>query len=314
MEPILVIYHDNCADGFASYMIAKAIFGERAEYVPCNYNSYKIKTYDSTCSLEYKGKDVFLNARELVYIVDFSFKRKELNLIADTTTQSIIVLDHHKTARAELMESDENGYWHKHLELHSKIEVLFDMSRSGCHLMWDRHNDHDNPMPTFVHLIGLRDVWQHKGTSYERAAEAMNMYIGLIGYNAEAWEKLWSEEFVHHEALPKGFAILDFFNQKVKEATEHAMTITLIGGIKYAVVNAPYWMASELGNKLAESADYAVIWSYANDRSVIASLRSIGTKCDVSAIAKRYNGGGHANAAGCKFVDFADFQAAFLGS
>lgn len=307
MKSILFIYHDNCADGFASYMMARNEFGDDADYFACNYNSYSLElTADNQRVLKYKKQEVQLSGRDRIYVVDFSFKRNELNLIS-LTAGLVTVLDHHKTARAELMESDENGVvWHKHSELRDNIEVTFDMEQSGCYLFWAGIKVN---MPFAYMLIGLRDVWKHKGTEHERDAEAMNMYVGLVGYNAESWAPLWDDGFTQGTALTKGYAILGFFNQKVKEATEHAIAVD-----QSKVVNAPYWMATELGNKLAETCDYAVIWSYANDGTIIVSLRSIGTKADVSAIAKKYNGGGHANAAGCKFTNFTEFQAAFLSS
>jgi phosphoesterase RecJ-like protein len=48
-----------------------------------------------------------------------------------------------------------------------------------------------------------------------------------------------------------------------------------------------------------------------NDGSVFASLRSVGD-FDVSKLAKEYGGGGHKNAAGCKFINFAEFEREFL--
>jgi uncharacterized protein len=83
-------------------------------------------------------------------------------------------------------------------------------------------------------------------------------------------------------------------------------------GEQFKVVNAPYFMASESGNKLteAEPNKIAVIWSVDKDGGVIASMRSVGD-VDCSAIAKMFNGGGHKNAAGCKFGTIGEFLEQF---
>jgi hypothetical protein len=63
-------------------------------------------------------------------------------------------------------------------------------------------------------------------------------------------------------------------------------------------INANVLFASELGNQLAEqSGSFGLIWQLAGDGEVKASLRSKGS-FDVAAIAVRYGGGGHRNAAG----------------
>jgi nanoRNase/pAp phosphatase (c-di-AMP/oligoRNAs hydrolase) len=47
--------------------------------------------------------------------------------------------------------------------------------------------------------------------------------------------------------------------------------------------------------------DVGVCWFVLNDNTVILSLRSKqGSGVDVSAIAKKYGGGGHPNSAGCR--------------
>jgi uncharacterized protein len=103
----LVIYHDNCTDGFASAFCAWLKFGEDAEYFPCNYNSF-IVGLDG--SLKYKTEVTGLKDR-VVYIVDFSFPRMTLEMMGRYAAH-ITVLDHHKTAQAELMVKTEiEGVW-----------------------------------------------------------------------------------------------------------------------------------------------------------------------------------------------------------
>jgi nanoRNase/pAp phosphatase (c-di-AMP/oligoRNAs hydrolase) len=74
--------------------------------------------------------------------------------------------------------------------------------------------------------------------------------------------------------------------------------------------------SSELGNSICLEAEQApdvlaVIYSIQDDWSVRCSIRSIdGGKVNARRFAERYDGGGHNNAAGCRFDDFTAFTAA----
>ena len=67
---------------------------------------------------------------------------------------------------------------------------------------------------------------------------------------------------------------------------------------KGLAANAPSFLASNLGNELAnKSGTFGLVWSMADDGQIHCSLRSNG-EYDVSAIARVFGGGGHRNAAG----------------
>ena len=64
------------------------------------------------------------------------------------------------------------------------------------------------------------------------------------------------------------------------------------------VVNSSHWM-SEIGAKLAPDCDFALIWFYDhNDSMIKVSMRAFHDHVDVSEIAKKFKGGGHKKAAG----------------
>jgi hypothetical protein len=65
-----------------------------------------------------------------------------------------------------------------------------------------------------------------------------------------------------------------------------------------SAANCPPFLTSETGHALASwSGTFGLLWSVASDGKVYCSLRSNGDY-DVSAIAKKFGGGGHKNAAG----------------
>lgn len=85
MTRTICIYHANCADGFTAAWAVREALGETVEYIPAGYGDEPP---------DVAGADVI--------IVDFSYKRPVLERMAHTA-RSIIVLDHHKTARDDLI-------------------------------------------------------------------------------------------------------------------------------------------------------------------------------------------------------------------
>jgi oligoribonuclease NrnB/cAMP/cGMP phosphodiesterase (DHH superfamily) len=213
-------------------------------------------------------------------------------------------------------DSVHPGDWFKHPDLPDNVEVVFDMERSGVMLAWDyfvtghkyvsHHPGMYDDYPHWVKLIGTRDIWKHKNTHWQEEAEALHACLTSHSYNFDIWERTLGDLGL---ALDEGNAILRYFNQQITAAEEWARIATFQGNA-IAIVNAPYFMASELGNRLAKKYQFAVIYSVLNDGVVLASLRSVGD-FDVSAVAKLFGGGGHKNAAGCKFASFEVFKSNF---
>lgn len=83
-RPDIMIYHANCADGFGAAWAAWMRWGSAIEYVPCSYGQNPP---------DVRGKHVLIG--------DFSFKRSQLDAML-TEAASVVILDHHKTAEAEL--------------------------------------------------------------------------------------------------------------------------------------------------------------------------------------------------------------------
>lgn len=309
-EKPLIIYHDNCVDGFASAFAAWLALGDTAEYFPCNYGKYKLYVDGETpCFvLEYKGRTTTLDGRN-VYFLDFSMPLEHLNNIADIT-DIVEVHDHHISAYKDLFEKRD--------ELKKNIHLNFHMEKAGCCLAWERFRP-GYLMPQFIHLIGLRDLWKHKDTNLEYSAECLNLYLNSEEFSFEKWQH-YMDTFSSLLICAEG--MMKFFLRQVEIAKGHAKDLYWIYSnlnmsrpkeFNIKIVNAPYFMASELGNQLAKSCDFAIIWSLANDGSVLCSLRSQKDRgADVSEVAGWFGGGGHKNAAGCKFDSLQVFAQTFL--
>lgn len=254
-----VIYHGQCVDGFTAAWAAWRKFGDSARYIAAQYGD---EPPDCT------GDDVV--------IVDFSYPRAVLESMARTTA-SLLVLDHHKTAEADLA---------------GLPYCKFDMTQSGAALAerefrGTRRND-------LVSYVQDRDLWQWK-LPHSREVSA---YIAIVPKDFRSWDFLALRIETDLERVAEvGRALLRAVETYVDNLADHARIAT-IGGYAVPCVNTTY-ATSELVGRLAESdtGAFAAGWFQKQDGAFVYSLRSRGD-FDVSAVAKQYGGGGHRNAAG----------------
>lgn len=258
MTPDLCIYHGACDDGFgAAYAVWKRD-GDAVTYHPGVYGE--------------APPDV---TRLDVAIVDFSYKRPIMVELA-SKAKSILVLDHHKTAQADLDGlADECP----------NVTVEFDMERSGAVMTWQYF--HGAAVPPFFQYLQDRDLWTKKLPGVDEFTAALRSYPQRF----DVWDKLT----VGH-LIDEGVAILRYFRTLVEIAKGHAY-FREIGGHRVPVVNASMFMSSELAGELSEGHPFAGVYAE-SETHILWSLRSRPGGVDVSEIAKQFGGGGHKHAAG----------------
>lgn len=262
----LCIYHHNCADGFgAAWVVWKAFKGE-VDFAPGQYGKEPI---DCT------GRDVIM--------VDFSYKRDVLEGIL-AQCNSLILLDHHKTALQEVMCVVE----------HPKLKMKFDMEKSGAMLAWEWFFPNEKP-PQLLKHIEDRDLWRF-ALPKTREIQA-NLFS--VPYDFKVWDGLMSDlEDPTRMAgfIMQGSAIERKHFKDVGKLLTASVRPMIIGGHMIEVANLPYTMASDAAGKIAEACLFGATYFDTSDGRCF-SLRSKGD-FDVSEIAKQYGGGGHKNAAG----------------
>lgn len=296
MSDILVIYHANCADGFTAAWAAWKYFGANAEYYPATHGN--------------PPPDV---AGKHVVIVDFCFKRGVLDEMAEKAL-SILVLDHHKTAAADLAGiATPKMPWEDHIQdAHLQdplkmtrlpyIRALFDMERSGAGITWDFFHSPDS-RPDLVNYVEDRDLWRFS-LSHSRE---VNAYIFAHEYAFFEWDRLCAELTDIDRVSAMGAAIEKKHHKDVRELVEATRRKMIIGGHLVPVANIPYTLTSDAGHLMCQGVDEglagswippfaACYWDTSEGR--VFSLRSSDDGLDVSEIAGRYGGGGHAKAAG----------------
>lgn len=258
-----VIYHAGCDDGFGAAWAAWKVLGDNAVYIPASYG------------------DPFpeVTASKSITIVDFSYPREDLLGIRSgyEPQVDIVVLDHHKTAQADL----EGLPW-----------AVFDMEKSGAMLAWEFFHPNEPNPPMLIEHIQDRDLWKF---NYP-ATEAISACLRSYPQDFHQWELL---EMAGMPALAsEGTAILRYIKQQVVISGSHAW-MAEIGGFEVPIVNTGNFV-SEVGHLLNDrygDAPFAACYYDKSDGTRVYSLRSVGD-FDVSDVAKIYGGGGHRNAAG----------------
>ena len=232
--------------------------------------------------LQYSKEDelfqLSLTKQDICYFVDFSLKRDKMLELAELVDR-VIVIDHHKTAEAELVNLPEN------------VEVNFNMSESGATLTWLYF--YDEPIPEIFEYIKDRDLWNWKLPDSREISEALAFLIKPNDINS-----FRDNAFIGTAALKEiGSTLLKKKNQQVQSKLSKVQDLTLCD-IEFKAINVTENI-SELGNEICiEYNKPALMYFITQDMKVICSLRSINELPDVSKVATAFGGGGHRNASG----------------
>ena len=240
-----------------------------------------------------------------VFIVDFSYPRATL-LRMQVAAKSLLVLDHHATAKADL-----EGFHN----------CVFDQTKSGAVLTWDylnlKHVHSANRLgaPLLLRYIQDRDLWQWLLPN----SRNFNAYLrSRIDFDAPVLESLATLNEIHLDTVSNA-RMATIFNEGARlEAAKAKMVESVVKGhffvtitlwdvpvgenpVEYFVptVFCHHSLSSEVGNELAKLSDCGVglILGNPNTDRFGMSFRGIGNDL-AKRMAIRYGGGGHDQAAG----------------
>jgi oligoribonuclease NrnB/cAMP/cGMP phosphodiesterase (DHH superfamily) len=271
-EKIMVLYHANCPDGFGAAWSFWRKFGSKAEYIPIVHGNEPP---------DVKDRDVF--------IVDFCYDRT-IMLNIEQESNSLVVLDHHKSAQAICGD----------LEF-----CYFDMDHSGAYLAWD-YVFPDDSVPLLIRYVEDRDLWKWNLPFTEEVLSAVDSFEKTF----ENWDMLHSyldavESLRWKKVKNMGEGILQYKRNLIKSLLDNSYTTNILGS-EVPIVNAPFFQ-SEMASELAEGHPYAAAY-YFDGEGYKFSLRSKEEGSDVSEIAAAFGGGGHKNASGFKIIEISTLK------
>jgi oligoribonuclease NrnB/cAMP/cGMP phosphodiesterase (DHH superfamily) len=280
MRP-LCIYHGGCDDGFGAAWAVRRALGFDVDFHPGVYQQDPPDVADRN-----------------VVMVDFSYKRPVLDAMA-ARARSILILDHHKTAAEDLIGFPTPplswGGYDRLIAQAGCVHAMFDMNRSGAGMAWDFFHP-DSERPEFIDYIEDRDLWRRSLPF----GDEFTMCLRSYPQDFNTWDQLFARGV--QSMIDEGRAIKRYYRLRVEELKAHAYP-TNLGGVPCWISNAPYFAASEVAGELCDAAgaDFGACYFEVTKGEFQYSLRSRGD-FDVSAIAKKFGGGGHKNAAGFKTV------------
>ncbi len=263
----IVCYHGGCKDGIAAAWVAKLAIAD-AVLMPCFY-----------------GQPPPAVDGETVYVLDFCWDEPaQLQRLVDTAA-SVTVLDHHKTAPGVLAQVCGAG-----------LSVIYDVGRSGARIAYDYFFPKGNPSVEWVvDYVQDMDLFRLK---LEGCAE-VNAYLELLGDDLDKWSSVTAKG--PGLAMKVGGPLLAYRRCLVEQMTQRAELVFFDESAVWAC-NAPV-LWSDVGAEVLRyrGGEYTVTYRRRQDGRWEYSLRSAG-RVDVSEIAKKYGGGGHAGAAGFESV------------
>ena len=323
---VLCFYHSPCNDGAGSaialeYRLKRAgvITSEHdLRLCPLNYTT----EWDEPLAEGYVENEIAPDHPvDEIYMVDITFSRVKFEQIIDHLRKTdrlavdrprMICIDHHKSAldrEDELKQFCDETY------------IRMGSGLSGATLVWHYFNERFNEslaVPTLLQYIADQDIWEWKLECSREINAALNVLEGHADHIRDELELSMKDEAAWRALrLTEGHAIVEMVDSQVSKTAWQAVDLQA-GRVTLRVLNSAAF-SSELGNQLCNDAEsrpnaIAIVYSILADWSVRCSVRSIsGGAVNAREFAERFGGGGHDNAAGCRFKSFEEFRAALDG-
>lgn len=290
-KPDVCLHHFPCDDGFAAAWVVNRKWPD----VVLKGTNYGLPFPE----VDIDGKNLL--------IADFSYKPDVLAGLA-ARAKSIVILDHHKTAEADLKDvnrlvggSCENVQRCFDRVAGPGMNVLaeFDMGRSGASLAWAFCFPGEKK-PQLIRHIEDRDLWLMK----LEHTRCLSLLLRSYPYDLATWNDLMVAfddiGGARGNVLAEAHAIERFYDQKLAEMLPTAELKKIGKWEGVPVAHAPYAFASDLAHEMLKAHPGAPFSAVVVDAygGRTYSLRSEDTRQDVSEVAKTFGGGGHRNAAG----------------
>jgi oligoribonuclease NrnB/cAMP/cGMP phosphodiesterase (DHH superfamily) len=288
------LFTHNDLDGVSCGILARLAFGENAEV---RYNSVEGLNRELERFLERREKGKKRKG-DSVIITDLTVNEDNAKRLSESEESGLRVklLDHHKSAL-----SLNKHHWatvtvaYEDSRLASATSLFYDyLQQNG----WLRPTD---PVSEYVELVRQYDTWEWEAHNNPKAKQLNDLFF------------LWSGEEFEENMLDRlrggeSFAFTEFeeklleleqdkigryVRRKKRELVQTFLEDRCVGIIHAELYHSE--LSGELGREYPHL-DYIAILNVGGRKM---SLRTTKDDVDVSEIAARYGGGGHAKASGC---------------
>lgn len=294
----LVVYHQDCPDGFGAAYMIRALKYHIADAQDREDMVRMVGMMHGDEPPDTEGYDT-------VTLVDFA--NVPLDWLAGLVDKhySVVILDHHATAREHLYVPLSRGdvftcdeTWTDNLYEQPFLFVL-DQERSGIGLAaayCDAHGLSSYSILSWWPFIQDYDLWRFELEDTRAIYAAVTSHP----YRTESWNNLAKSTIAELHA--EGTAILRFRQQIIDTVTRKPFHLALTGAPgQIPCASAPYVVGSDVAHVLATQSEHQIgAYAIHHGNEVQIGLRSLENGPDVARIAEEYQGGGHVHAAGLR--------------
>lgn len=286
-------FHHNDLDGHCGGAVVK-YFKPEAQMVEMAYG--------------YKPEVIFdvVNENDEVIFVDFSPSVEDMQKLVHQMNCEVVWLDHHITAIENLKEYDF-------------LKGLRDDTKAGCELAWEYYAEKMQPTapegveykePFIVHLLGRYDVWDHADHNAILAHYGMSLFE--TAPSSEDSMEMWKELFEDNgewdaenpfscpptrHVLSLGEIIWTYRMQHAQYLMKHTCEMEW-EGYRWLVLNGFTEDSYTFDSKFDSEKHDGTMWFYWSPKNGTWKFSLRSPKVDLTAIARKYDGGGHAGAVG----------------
>lgn len=269
---MLCIYHMVDHDGKGSAAIVKSLYPD-VEFLPLNHDS------DIPYDLIEKHNQIVIC--DISLPLDYMF---ELSKKIDLTW-----IDHHVSVIEAYDEKIKNG--------EKPIKGIREVGTAAIILTW-KYFYPNKKIPLGIRLLGLNDIFDltdKRVRPFEYAMQA----LGVNKPNEKIWSQLIKDEVEINPMVERGRAILSYIHNRNYRLARAEAFVSEIDGYKCICANIPQGY-SEFYDSLDNIDDFDVMVNFFMNKKNCWNLSFYTSHdhVDVSKIAAKFGGGGHAKAAG----------------
>jgi len=223
----------------------------------------------------------------VVFVTDFMLPVNEM--ISLSQRCELHWIDHHKTAMQLALEAGFNP------------KGLRDSTKAACVLTW-MYLFPDTPIPRAVLYLGAYDVWDFKSyVETEPFCSGANLYdLRPFDNMTKLWSDLFENKEIVNRFISDGEMVLKYNRMRNKIYSDDCAFETMFCGKLVLAANLSGVNSKVFDGKVNPEKHFAMItFSFTSSNGMWRySIYSTKPENDVSQIAAKYNGGGHAGAAG----------------
>jgi len=243
-----------------------------------------------------------INNDDIIIMVDFSLRCIEddkddfeyMNRIRDNCKR-FIWIDHH-------LSSIDNALRHGYKKNSKENDYFLSIDYAACELCWMFFYPDIN-IPESVKLLGRYDIWDHFSD------EVVSFEYGMRSLYVDPESKIWKDilfsfnDVDKNKIIEKGNAVLNYLKQVNISNMEKSFSI-YFEGVNFICVNNMITGSLQFEQAgLGENCDAFLVFYLNPDGTWDIRMYTPKKDIDLSIIAKKYGGGGHAGACGFKTND-----------